>query len=340
MARDTKPTKEDPDRICHYCGASFVSRPARDQHEKYCPKNPNNIRLKDDSHQKELSEISDEQRQIQELSQKVSKFEIFTEEIKEKLNKETSESMTDEETKKQDRDRRIDDFLSKDEERKRLADQENLLKGLFKRELEPYTRDIEGVKGKVDGLESTIGNVEKGIKEIIDCKLNPNHPECVFKSLLGMKPKEEKPEEPVKPEKKPESKPPESQIISDKDRRRMAEADKWLDFAEPLRDKRPERVTTAVVTAARNVFNEVAKSEPNTIPELVQSISPEIIQEIRKGLVAPKSMSDEEGVKLNIERCQDPNNSSAFCKLFRDQGFHIQKKRQGGMLGSPWEDIK
>ncbi|GAI81291.1 unnamed protein product [marine sediment metagenome] len=119
----------------------------------------------------------------------------------------------------------------------------------------------------------------------------------------------------------------------------MAEADKWLNFAEPLRGKRPERVTTAVVTAAKNVFNEVAKSEPNSVPELAQSISPEIIQEIRKGLVNPKSMSDKDVAELGIQRCQG-DNPPAYCKIWKETGFNIQEKKKGGMPGSTsWRDI-
>lgn len=204
-------------------------------------------------------------------------------------------------------------------------------------------------------LKSIVGPLQdslKGVKEIqkslpkIHCASDgvcftdvQKRDEYQAKLQQMKKEKIEETSKPKKEEKKGESKPSEPQIVSDKDRNRMAEADKWLDFAEPLRDKRPERVTTAVVTAATDVYNEVAKSEPNAIPELVKTISSEIIQEIRKGLVVPKSMSDEEVAKLGIERCQGEN-APAYCKIFKDQGFNIQKKRQGGMLGSPWEDIK
>lgn len=175
-----------------------------------------------------------------------------------------------------------------------------------KREREETEQLVDSkLEARIAPIQNTVSEVGSKLTTLIDCKLNPEHPDCIFKSLVPGQPK---PEEETKWETKIKEQPKEEPEIK--------EVDIDAEVEKRIKEQKPKGVLGTDLT-----LEEFLKDEK----------SQEVFVDKYLG---------EAGMQRALERCTSKECQN-IREIARQKGINIQKKREGGgMLGGDWEDIR
>jgi len=264
-------------------------------------------------------------------------------------------------------------------EKERDNFEQEVKKGHEDMEPKEVERELKGLKGNVEKLVGTVGKIvaveeqrqrqdtarkskeeeDKRLKSIInpleiavkgvkDIQEKQPKIHCASDGVCFTEPEKrdeyeaklKQKKEPSKPKKEDELKSPESQVVSEEDKKLFGELTDMRAYYKGLTGEEAKRPVTIVAGVAKEALNKIAESDPKATSDLAERFIPEkIVEEIKKGLTDINSIKAEDKAKLFVQECQGPN-APAFCKILKEEGFNIQQKKKGSMPGSSgWKDI-